>query len=189
MSTSVPATPAAGLFQRPKVRDTAVLLALAWAVPFALHLVPWSGERAIGVYLVPMFWTAFVAVYFYGLRVGLVVALFAPAVNLAITGLPALERLSLVSFELTLFTLIAWLGVRRVPAWWVVAPLAWVVARIGYTLLQVLLGSARHADAGYFLESVVRTLPGLAVLLAINFVLARFYAKSGPGDRGNSVAK
>lgn len=167
-----------GYFKRATAVETAILLAVAWLVPLAVHLVPWNGDRPIGVHLVPVFWTGFVAVYFYGLRVGLLVALFAPALNLAMTGLPALERIASMSFELTLFTVGAWAAVKRMPASWGIAPLAWLVARTGYTLLQIMLGSKMHADAGYFAESIIRVLPGLAVLLAINFALCRFFPKS-----------
>lgn len=184
MITSTPAIPVAGIFKRPRVWETVTLLALAWLVPLALHLVPWNGDRPLGVHLVPVFWTAFVAVYLFGLRMGLVVALFAPAVNLVLTGLPALERLSLMAFELALFTLIAWAVVRRVPQWWGIAPLAWLGARVGYTLLQIALGSTMHADAGYLVQSIVRTLPGMGVLLVINFALVRLYPKMGQ-DRGS----
>jgi len=169
------------VFKRAGVWETTTLLALAWLVPFALHLVPWNGDRPLGVHLVPMFWTAFVAIYLYGLRVGLIAALFAPAVNLVITGLPALERLALMSFELTLFTVVAWLAVKRAPKCWWIAPLAWLAARVGYTLLQIALGSAAHADAGYFAQSVMRALPGMAVLLVINYALCRLYPKAGHG--------
>ncbi len=43
-------------------RETAILMLVAWLVPFLVHLVPWAGPRPLGVYLLPAFWTAFVAV-------------------------------------------------------------------------------------------------------------------------------
>lgn len=182
MISSSPAIPTGGLFKRARAWEAVTLLALAWLVPFAVHLVPWSGERPIGVHLAPVFWTGFVAVYLFGLRLGLVVALFAPAVNLVVTGLPALERLSWMSFELTVFTVGAWAAVKRRPKSWVIAPLAWLVARTAYTLLQIMLGSKVHADAGYFAESIGRALPGLAVLLVVNFTLCRLYPKPAPDE-------
>ncbi|MFI5337409.1 MAG: hypothetical protein ACHQ5A_11530, partial [Opitutales bacterium] len=70
-------------------RETSVLLVASWLVPVLVHLVPWHGSLPLGVALLPGFWTAFVAVYFFGARIGLPVALVTPAVNLLTTGLPA----------------------------------------------------------------------------------------------------
>jgi len=52
-------------------RETAVLAVVAWLVPFLVHLIPWAGARPLGVYMLPVFWTTFVAVYFYGALAGL----------------------------------------------------------------------------------------------------------------------
>lgn len=77
------------VFKKAGLRETTGLLAVAWLVPLAVHLVPWSGERPFEAYLQPMFWATFVAAYFYGGRIGLLVGLFALAANLLVTGLPA----------------------------------------------------------------------------------------------------
>src|SRR4051812_37497646 len=102
---SIASTTSTSVFKKAGLRDTAVLLALAWVVPFAVHLVPWSGDRPLGAYLLPMFWTAFVAVYFYGAWIGLLVGLFAPAINLALTGMPAGQFIIETSVELVVFAL------------------------------------------------------------------------------------
>ena len=41
-----------------------------------VHLIPWTGARPIGAYLLPMFWTAFVATYLFGSRIGALVGVF-----------------------------------------------------------------------------------------------------------------
>src|SRR3954467_6970631 len=102
MATTV-TTVSSDASRRAGVRETTVLLALAWAAPFLLHLVPWSGARPLGVYLLPMFWTTFVAVYLYGGVMGLAVGLFAPAVNLIVTGLPAGKQVGESMLELIVF--------------------------------------------------------------------------------------
>ena len=63
-SNSTTFSPAGTTDRKAGLRETAALLFVAWLVPFAVHLVPWSGDRPLGAYLLPMFWTAFVAVYF-----------------------------------------------------------------------------------------------------------------------------
>jgi hypothetical protein len=142
MTSRVAAVSGVGIFKRATFRETTVLLAVAWLVPFMVHLLPWSGDRPLGALLLPMFWTGFVAVYLYGLRVGLLVGLFAPALNLALTGLPALSRLAIMSFEITVFVTFAWWLVRRKSAGFWVAPLGYLVARLAAALLQILTGTA-----------------------------------------------
>ncbi len=181
MNSSVQTAPNAMIFKRAGVRETAVLLVVAWLIPFVVHLLPWSGPKPLGAHLLPMFWTAFVATYLHGLRMGLLVGLFAPALNLMLTGLPALRWLSVLGFELVVFALFAWWTVRRRPTWWLIAPVAYLVAKSSATLLQ--LGLALFGDlgalGGFFFQSLRNGLPGLVVLAAVNFALIRFYPKPG----------
>jgi hypothetical protein len=174
VSTSAQLVSTAPGFKRATLKDTTVLLVAAWLIPFLVHLVPWGGERPLGAHLLPMFWAAFVAVYFFGLRIGLLVGLFAPALNLLLTGLPALHGLSLMSLELVVFSLFAWWAVRRAPWLWVVAPVGYVIAKIASTLVQ----QTAAPVSGIFIESLRAGIPGLLVLLTINLVLVFAYPKS-----------
>lgn len=181
--SAITAAPTAELFKRPGVRDTAVLLALAWAVPFLVHLVPWSGARPLGVYLLPMFWTAFVATYFYGGVMGLAVGLFAPAINLLVTGLPAGKHVAEASLELTLFAFATAWGISRAPRFFLIAPLGYVVARLGWAEWQALTDASVQADSishagAVVLRSLVNGSAGLIVLAAINVALVWFYPKA-----------
>ena len=100
------ATPVDGAFRKVTARETVILLTLAWLVPFLVHLVPWAGARPLGAYLLPMFWATFAAVYLYGAGTGLLVGLFAPAVNLLVTGLPAWRSFGSTALELVVFVLV-----------------------------------------------------------------------------------
>ncbi|MBS0661971.1 MAG: hypothetical protein JSR48_01805 [Verrucomicrobia bacterium] len=173
------ATTPAGVFRKITVRETAVLLIVAWLVPFLVHLIPWTGARPLGAYLLPMFWATFVAVYFYGAGVGLLTGLFGPAVNLFLTGLPAWKFLSVLSFELALFAVgLAW-AVRHLPRFWLLAPLGYLGAKTASTLLQSV--TPVFGDIGaplrFFGSSVSGGAAGLVALAAINFALVRFYPK------------
>lgn len=170
----------AGVFKRATVRETAVLLAVAWFVPFAVHLAPWSGARPLGAYLLPMFWATFVAVYFFGARIGVVVGLFAPVINLLVTGLPAWKFLSVMSCELVLFAIVGAWAVRRLPRLVLIAPLCYVAAKIASTALQAATGVFGDIGAplSFFGRSLVGGLAGLVVLSAINAALVWFYPKS-----------
>jgi len=171
-------------FKRAGWRDTALLLACAWVIPMAVHLLPWAGERPLGAHLLPMFWTAFAAVYWYGIGTGLLVGLFAPALNLLLTGLPAAKFLGVLSFELLVFAVVTTLAVRAAPRFMLVAPLGYVVAKLASTVLQAatpVFGDI-GGPVGFFGASIIGGLAGLAVLALINVALVRFWPKSAPAD-------
>lgn len=166
-------------FQRATRRETAALLGLAWLVPMAVHVIPWSGSSPLGAHLLPMFWATFVAAYLFGARLGVIVGLAAPILNLLVTGLPAWKFLSVLSVELVLFALVSTWAVRVAPRFFLIAPLAYVAAKIGSTGVQsatVVFGDiGRPAD--FFLGSLATGAAGLAMLLAVNALLVRCYPR------------
>lgn len=175
------ATPSAsGVFRKVTAREATVLLAIAWLIPFLVHLAPWAGARPLGAYLLPIFWATFVAVYFYGAGAGLLTGLFAPAVNLALTGLPAWKSFGVAAIEVVIFVLFAAWMVRRTPRGWWWAPLGYLVARIGAALLlsaSAVFGSL-DTTAKFFEHVLVGGAAGLVVLALINGALVKFYPKA-----------
>jgi hypothetical protein len=161
-------------------REGAILVAVAWLLPFLVHLVPWGGPRPLGVYLLPVFWTTFVAIYFYGGLPGLAVGLVTPLVNLALTGLPALRSLGLMSMEIGLFGVLAALLVGRWPTFWLTAPLAWVAAKGVSLALQFLIPAFDYSGSplAHLERSTTNGLAGLGVLAAINVLLVLLYPKT-----------
>ncbi|MEN9633589.1 MAG: hypothetical protein RL077_1993 [Verrucomicrobiota bacterium] len=168
------------IFKSASKRDLGVLLAVAWFVPFAVHLAPWSGPLPLGAHLIPMFWTTLVAAYFFGPRVGALTGIFAPAINLLATGLPAWKFLGGLSFELVGFAvLVAWLMPRFPQAFWV-APLAFTAMAFLAAGLPALVSvdvAIRPALASW-LSSMAEATAGLGVLTVINAVLIGFYPKT-----------
>lgn len=185
MDSSVVRSSSIGFFRKATARETAALLLVAGLLPFLIHLLPWSGARPLGAHLLPMFWATFVASYFYGAKIGVLVGVFAPTLNLVITGLPAWKFLGLMSVELTVFALAAAWAVRRVPRLILIAPLGYLVALIAVTMLQITFGVLEDAVAplAYLAQGVVSSLAGLVVLTAINAALVWFYPKrAGDSD-------
>ena len=183
MNASTAIVPTPVTFQRAGVKETTVLLVLAWAVPFAVHLVPWSGERTLGAYLLPMMWTTLVAVYFFGAWTGLVTALCAPAINLLVTGLPAWPRVGFASFELVVFVAVMAFAIRRWPCAVWLAPIGYIIAKLCTAGLQVMLGDAGVSPAS-LQNSFTRAVAGMLVLTTIHVALGRFFPKS---ERGKSL--
>ena len=167
-------------FQRAGVKETTVLLVLAWAVPFAAHLVPWSGERPLGAYLLPMMWTTLVAVYFFGAWTGLVTALCAPAINLIVTGLPAWPRVGFASFELVVFVAVMAFAICRWPRAVWLAPIGYIVAKLCTAGLQSALGDA-GVSVSSLQSSFTRAMAGMIVLAAMHVALGRFFPKPAAG--------
>ncbi len=178
--TSVATTSPAGVFKKFTVREAAVLLALAWLIPFLVHLLPWSNPRPLGASLLPLFWATFVAVYFYGITAGLLTGLFGPILSLFVTGLPEWSFFGRMGLELVVFVLITTWAVRQAPRFWLWAPLGYCVAK---TLTALVLSTAtvigRPDAAGYFFTHlVVGGAAGLVVLTLINGALVKFYPKA-----------
>jgi hypothetical protein len=166
-------------------RETAVLAGVAWLVPFLVHLAPWAGPRPLGVYLLPVFWTTFLAVYLYGALPGLAIGLVAPLVNLALTGLPALRSVGTMGLELAGFALVvAWLT-GRWPGFRFTAPLAWVAAKALAITVQFLVPYFGYADnpLRHLARSTQNGLAGLVVLAGINLVLVALYPKTDAWER------
>ena len=188
MDSSIVRAPSIEIFRKATARETAALLLVAGLLPFLIHLLPWSGDRPLGAHLLPMFWTTFVAAYFYGPKIGVLVGLFAPTLNLVITGLPAWKFLGLMSVELTVYALLAAWAVRRLPRFILIAPLGYLVARLAVTTLQIALGVVEDAGPPLaFLAQVVwGSLAGLVVLSAMNAALVRFYPKRA-GDSNDAA--
>jgi len=178
--TSLASTAPAGVFKKMTVRETALLLALAWLIPFLVHLVPWTGVRPLGAYLLPVFWATFVAVYFYGATAGLLTGLFAPAVTLLVTGLPAWRSFGSTAVELVVFVLVASWAVRSAPRSWLWAPLGYVAAKTVAAFTLAFSETVNHPDAaGYFFTHLlVGGGAGLLALALINAALVKWYPKA-----------
>lgn len=161
-------------------KEGTILLATAWLVPFLVHLIPWAGPRPLGVYVLPAFWTTFVAVYFYGALPGLAIGLVTPLLNLAVTGLPAWSAVGMMGLELTFFVLaVAWLMMAW-PRFWFAAPVAWLAAKGALLAILALLPTFDSADHPFqhLVRSTQNGLAGLGMLAVIHWMLVAFYPKT-----------
>lgn len=178
--TSIAMAAPAGFFRKVTVRDAVLLVVMAGLIPFLVHLVPWSNPRPLGAYLLPLFWTTFIAVYFYGAVAGLLTGLLAPAVNLLVTGLPAWKFFGTMSLELVAFVAVTTWAMHRVPRLWLIAPLGYFIAKTISSLLLAPATVIDHPDAaGYFFSHlIIGGAAGLVVLALINGALVKFYPKT-----------
>jgi hypothetical protein len=160
-------------------RDTTVLLAASALVPFLVHLLPWWGHRPLGVYVLPVFWTTFVAVYFRGALVGLAVGLVTPVINLLLTGLPVSTDIGSMVLEVAGFVPLAALLVARGPGCWFWAPAAWIAAKAVALTAQYFIPVFHETENPllHLIRSTENGIVGLTVLAVINALLVGFYPK------------
>ena len=160
------------------------LMTAAVAVPFLVHVMPWSGPKPAGVSLMPVFWTAFVAVFLETTLTALLVALATSVGNMLITGHPAVDWLGSMNLELLAYVLVAAFLVRRWPRFWGAAPLAYLPAKALVIGLQWMIPAMHETrpPLEHFVTAVTNGRLGLAVLLVINLVLVRLAAPSADWD-------
>ena len=82
----------------------------------------------VGAYLLPMFYIPFIALVAYRLPVALIVALLAPPLNFLLTGNPQWGLMGILTIELVLFTLLAYVLMLQGKVKWIAAPLAYLGA-------------------------------------------------------------
>lgn len=172
------------------VRTNALVLALALAAPVLVHMAPWGGATPLGAFLLPMFWAAFVAVYLYGIRAALLVAVFGPVLNTFLTKFPEFRFNAGVSFELLVFVVFAWtvMRSRRGRGFWLLAPLAYVLAKAcssGLRAAGVAVFGSTGAWPDLFTRAVSNGVPGLVALALINVALVKGWIGSGGSHDGN----
>jgi hypothetical protein len=166
-------------------RETSVLLAAAWLVPVLVHVIPWDGDRPLGVYLLPVFWMTFVALYFHGALLGLLVGLVTPIANLLVTGLPAAKSVGMMSLEVAFFAVIAAWAVARWPNSRLTAPLAYVLAKAAAIMVEFVVPAFGETEnpLAHLARSTQNGLAGLAVLAVINVLLVAFCPKTDAWEK------
>ncbi len=179
--------PARAVLDSPRAgwRETTALVVAASLVPVLVHLIPWTGDRPLGVYLLPVFWTTFVAVYFYGATCGLLVGLLGPGLNLLLTGLPAVKAVGLMSLEVAFFALLASRLATLRPNFRFTAPLAYVVAKAAVIMIAFIVPvwSGAGNPFRHLMRSVRDGLTGLVVLAVINVLLVAFYSRTDAWEK------
>jgi len=158
-------------------RETVVLLGAACLVPVLVWRIPWNGSQPLSVYLLPAFWTTFVALYFYGVVPGLLVGLVAPGLSLLLDGLGAWKPAGALGLEIVFFALIAALMIARWPGFSFTAPLAFLAAKAAAIAVQFFVPAFGFSGKP-FLHLAAATqngLAGLVVLSAINAFLVALH--------------
>lgn len=168
--------------------ELGILLCLSVMFPFMIHIIPVPENSQLGPRLLPMFYAPLLAALVGRTRSAFAVASLAPWLNWALTSHPSppgaiLMMIELLGFVGVLRALLAKTGRR----WFLAAP-AYFAGKTGSVLAAALspaliggqpalLWGARSAGIG---------LPGIAILVMINWLVVHYYPPSPSG--GGPVA-
>ncbi|MBK9150485.1 MAG: hypothetical protein IPM26_05585 [Saprospiraceae bacterium] len=91
----------------PKVYHLAFILTITLVFPFFVHLLPSFNGVPAGAVLLPMFYISVPALYlFKDVRLVALSVSLAPIVNHIVSGRPAMELMTILAFELMVYTFI-----------------------------------------------------------------------------------
>jgi hypothetical protein len=164
-------------------RELGILLCLSVMFPFLIHIIPVPQDSRLGVRLLPMFYAPLLAALVGRQGTAFAVALLAPWLNWALTSHPAPAGASMMSLQLLVFVAAMRALLARAEARWFFAAPAYLacmaVAALAAAMLPSLIGG--RGALSWAIASVSSGLPGLFILVAINWMVLRYYP---PGGRG-----
>lgn len=157
---------------RVQIPAAAATVALTMLLPFIVHSF---GGPPVGARWLPLFYAPFLAAMLFHPLVSLSAGMITPFLNHLVTGSPALPIAVILSFELAVFSTVAYQFSRRWPSFWGAAPLAYILAKVAsLVLLAVWPNQLVPATPWqFFTTSLMNAWPGLLVLLAINWLAVR----------------
>ena len=160
------------------IKEMVFVLVFSVLLQVLIHLIP-SGNVPAGAYLLPLFYAPFIAVLFFRLQVGIVVALLSPLCNYLITGNPVPELLGVITIELVAFVLLSKLLSNYNITRYINAPVSFILTKVFSSFVILLLpflfvtGNAWT----YFSNSIKNGLVGILLLLIINYFAIKLYQK------------
>ncbi len=148
------------------------ILAVTIGFPFIIHMIPPVNGTPTGAILLPMFYISIPAIYLFkdyklvALGVGL-----APIVNHIFTGRPDISLMTILTFELVVYTvMVNWLLKRE--SKWIkmnVGGLGYVLTKVISSLVLFLPFKMLNMESGsFFLGSLSRAIPGIIILCIIS---------------------
>jgi hypothetical protein len=190
MRLVTPAHPTAGTGRAARfltlatARELGVLLCLSVMFPFLIHIIPVPQDSRLGVRLLPMFYAPLLAALVGRSGTAFAVALLAPWLNWAVTSHPAPVGAAMMTLQLLVFVWAMRAMIARASARWYLASPAYLacmaVAALAAAIVPAFIGG-RGAFA-WLVQSVATGLPGLGILVLINWLVLRYYPPGGSGD-------
>jgi len=165
-------------------RELGILLSLSVMFPFMIHLLPVPEDAQLGPRLLPMLYAPLLATLWGRMRSAVLVALSAPWLNWALTSHPSprsaiMMMVQLLVFVFALRNLLAGGASMR---WFLAAPAylaCMAVSALTAALFPALIGG--QPALTWAARSIVIGLPGIAILVLINWLALHHYPPGGAG--------
>jgi hypothetical protein len=157
------------LLNKLQVKESVAVLAFSVLIPFLIHAVPFSGSSA-GAVLLPIFFAPFIAVVFFRLDVAIIAALLSPVLNYLLTGNPAYGTVGVITLELSVFVLIAWVLIKSKYAKYVAAPAGIIVTMFFSGLV--------FSSPSHFAVVLTTAVPGIILISLLNVLIFTLAKKS-----------
>lgn len=161
------------VLDRPWLRSAATLsvgLVAALVLPYLVHLLPPDGGPPQGARLLPIFYAGLVLALRGAFVPAMAVAVLAPLLNRALTGMPAGPMLPMLMMELVVFTVAMVAAVRFVPR---AAPYLAPLAYLGAAMIARPLLVPGAEPVGTLMATLPVAWVGLVMLLAVGIVASR----------------
>ncbi|GAB3006504.1 hypothetical protein [uncultured Cyclobacterium sp.] len=156
------------------LKTTAWVLPIAIALPIVVHLAPPFNGIPMGAYLLPMFYMPIVALIAYRLPVALIVAVLAPPINFLISGNPNWGLMGILTFELVLFTFLAYVFLLQGIIKWIAAPLAYLGAKTISSAVLIFIPLIEASPVQFFSTSLSNAFVGIGILFVINVLCLKY---------------
>jgi hypothetical protein len=163
--------------------ELGILLTLSVLFPFMIHVLPVPEDARLGPRLLPMFYAPLLAALLGRKGMARLVALAAPWLNWAITSHPSPPTAIVMMLQLIAFVLAIQLLMRRLGSRWYLALPAYLTSVAAATLLVTAAPAlvSHRPILAWAAQSIVIGLPGVVVLLLINWLVVRNYPSSSGG--------
>ena len=170
-------------------RELGILLSLSVMFPFLIHIIPVPENAQLGVRLLPMFYAPLLATLFGRTSSALLVALGAPWLNWAITSHPSPPSAIVMTVQLVVFVAVIRLWLDRRGAHPALAAPAYGLAMGASAVVAAIFPGLIHGRPAlaWVTQSIATALPGVAVLVVINWLALRTYPP-GANGRGPTAA-
>jgi hypothetical protein len=165
-------------------RELGILLCLSVMFPFMIHLIPVPGDAQLGPRLLPMFYAPLLAALWGRARSAVTLAVAAPWLNWALTMHPSPAGAIVMVVELLGFVFVLRILLARVGARWFLAAPAYLASMAAAVLVTAVFPDLIEGRAAlaWVAQSVVIGLPGVAILVLINWLALRFYPPGAAGS-------
>ena len=152
-----------------------VLVATSF-IPVFVHLIPGSSDIPAGAVWLPMFFAPFIAAFLFKVHVGLIAAVFAPMLNMFLTGKPLYTVTAMLTAELLIFVTISRFLAERYANFLGTSVAAYLIAKFTSSVFLGIMPYFALEESRFrsFLSSTEIAIPGLIVLFLINLFLIRY---------------